>query len=235
MSQTHEGESRPHEGQAEPHEDALYSQVLRFPNRREIVRRFPPLIAGVALIGFSISISVRAKLGVAPWDVLHQGLAKATHTSIGLVLVLVGFVVLLAWIPLRQHLGIGTILNTLSVGPIANLGLAWIPEQHSLPARIGLLVLAIVGFGLGGGLYIGCGLGPGPRDGLMTAITARGYRLWVVRTIIECSALVVGFLLGGKVGIGTVVIALTIGPLTHAGLRRFHLPVHGDAPEVMGE
>jgi uncharacterized membrane protein YczE len=227
--------SHTHEGESLPHEDARYSQVLRFPNRRESVRRFPPLIAGIALLGFSISMSVRANLGVAPWDVLHQGLAKATHTSLGLVVVLVGFVVLLAWIPLRQHLGIGTILNTLSVGPIANLGLAWIPEQHSLPARIGLLVLAIVGFGLGGGLYIGCGLGPGPRDGLMTAITARGYRLSVVRTVIECSALVVGFLLGGKVGIGTVVIALTIGPLTHAGLRRFHLPVHDDAPEVMGE
>jgi uncharacterized membrane protein YczE len=222
-------------GQAQPHENARYAQVLRFPNRRELLRRFPPLVAGLLIIGFSISISVRADLGVAPWDVLHQGLAKATHTSIGLVLVLVGLVVLLAWIPLHQHLGIGTILNTLSIGPIANLGLAWIPDQHALATRIGLLALAIVGFGLGGGLYIGCGLGPGPRDALMKAITARGHRLWVVRSVIECTVLVVGFLLGGRVGIGTVVIALTIGPLTHAGLRRFHLPVHDDAPEVMGE
>jgi uncharacterized membrane protein YczE len=219
----------------EAHEDARYSQVLRFPTRRELVRRVPPLVAGLLLIGFSISISVRAELGVAPWDVLHQGLAKATNISIGVVVVLVGFVVLLAWIPLRQHFGIGTILNALSVGLIANLGLAWIPEQHALVSRIPLLALAILGFGLGGGLYIGCGLGPGPRDGLMTAITARGYRLWIVRTVIECSALVVGFLLGGHVGVGTVIIALTIGPLTHAGLRRFHLPVHDDAPEVMGE
>jgi uncharacterized membrane protein YczE len=217
------------------HQDARYSQVLRFPARRELVRRVPPLVAGLFLIGFSISISVRAELGVAPWDVLHQGIATATNISIGVVVVLVGFVVLLAWIPLRQHLGIGTILNALSVGLIANLGLAWIPEQHALVPRIGLLALAILGFGLGGGLYIGCGLGPGPRDGLMTAITARGYRLWIVRTVIECTALVVGFLMGGKVGVGTVVIALTIGPLTHAGLRRFHLPVHDDAPEVMGE
>jgi uncharacterized membrane protein YczE len=217
------------------HEDARYSQVLRFPTRRELVRRVPPLVAGLFLIGFSISISVRAELGVAPWDVLHQGIATATNISIGVVVVLIGFVVLLAWIPLRQHLGIGTILNALSVGLIANLGLAWIPEQHALVPRIGLLALAILGFGLGGGLYIGCGLGPGPRDGLMTAITARGYRLWIVRTVIECTALVVGFLMGGKVGVGTVVIALTIGPLTHAGLRRFHLPVHDDAPEVMGE
>jgi uncharacterized membrane protein YczE len=223
------------QGQAQPHEEARYAQVLRFPNARELVRRLPPLVAGLVVIGFSIAISVRAELGVAPWDVLHQGIAKATDTSIGVVLVLVGLVVLLAWIPLHQQLGIGTILNTLSIGLIANLGLAWIPEQHNLAARVAFLALAIFGFGLGGGLYIGCGLGPGPRDGLMTAITARGYRLWIVRTVIECSVLVVGFLLGGKVGVGTVVIALTIGPLTHAGLRRFHLPVHDDAPEVMGE
>ena len=217
------------------HDESRYARVLRFPNRREIARRFPPLIAGLLVIGLSISISVRAELGVAPWDVLHQGLAKATNMSIGVVVVLVGLVVLLAWIPLRQHFGIGTILNAVSVGVIANLGLDWIPEQHALAPRIGLLALAIVGFGLGGGLYIGCGLGPGPRDGLMTAITARGYRLSIVRTVIECTVLVVGFLLGGNVGIGTVVIALSIGPLTHAGLRRFHLPVHDDAPEVMGE
>jgi uncharacterized membrane protein YczE len=217
------------------HGEARYAQVLRFPNRRELLRRFPPLVVGLFVIGFSIAISVRAELGLAPWDVLHQGIAKSAGISIGVVLMLVGFVVLLAWIPLRQQLGLGTILNTLSIGLIANLGLALIPEQHTLSTRAALLALAMIGFGLGGGLYIGSGLGPGPRDGLMTAITARGYRLWVVRTIIECSALVVGFLLGGKVGIGTILIALTIGPLTHAGLRRFHLPVRDDAPEVMGE
>jgi uncharacterized membrane protein YczE len=217
------------------HEEARYAQVLRFPSTRELVRRIPPLVAGLFCIGFSISISVRAQLGVAPWDVLHQGIAKATHTSIGVVLVIVGLIVLLAWIPLHQQLGLGTILNTLSIGFIANLGLAVIPDQHALAARAGFLALAIVGFGLGGGLYIGSGLGPGPRDGLMTAITARGHRLWLVRTTIECSALVAGFLLGGRVGVGTVLIALTIGPLTHAGLRRFHLPVSDDAPEVMGE
>lgn len=217
------------------HDEARYAQVLRFPNPRELLRRFPPLVVGLFVIGFSIAISVRAELGLAPWDVLHQGIARSAGISMGVVLMLVGLVVLLAWIPLRQQLGLGTILNTLSIGFIANLGLALIPEQHALAARMAFLAIAMIGFGLGGGLYIGSGLGPGPRDGLMTAITARGYRLWVVRTIIECSALVVGFLLGGKVGIGTVLIALTIGPLTHAALRRFHLPVRDDAPEVMGE
>jgi uncharacterized membrane protein YczE len=101
--------------------------------------------------------------------------------------------------------------------------------------RIPFLLGSLVLFGVGGGLYIGSGLGPGPRDGLMTAITARGHRLWVVRTIMECSVLVVGFLLGGDVGVGTLLLAFAIGPATHAGLRRFHLPVHDDSSEVLGE
>ena len=228
--------TEPEPGPAHSHDEAKYAQVLRFPNRRESIRRFPPLIAGLIIMGLSISLSVRAELGLAPWDVFHQGLADLFNISIGVVVVLVGLVVLIAWIPLRQHLGIGSIINTLSVGFIADLGLAWIPNQSLLVVRIAFLTLAILGFGLGGGLYIGAGLGPGPRDGLMTAITARfGYRLWIVRTVLECSVLVVGLALGGKVGIGTVLIAFSLGPLTHAGLRRFHLPVHDDAPEVMGE
>jgi uncharacterized membrane protein YczE len=217
------------------HDDARYAQVLRFPNRRELARRFPPLVAGIFVIGFSISLSVRAQLGLAPWDVFHQGVAKAVDLSLGVVVILVGLIVLLAWIPLRQHLGLGTVLNTLTVGLIANLGLAVIPETHRLAVRIPLLALALLGFGLGGGLYIGAGLGPGPRDGLMTAIAARGHRLWIVRTVLECGVLIVGFALGGEVGIGTVLIAFSLGPLTHAGLRRFHLPVHDDTLEVMGE
>jgi uncharacterized membrane protein YczE len=215
-------------------DEAQYAQVLRFPNREQAIRRFPSLIAGLIIMGFSIALSVRAQLGLAPWDVFHQGIADALNMSIGTVVVLVGFVVLLAWIPLHQHFGIGTFINTLSVGLLANLGLALIPNQEFLASRIAFLALAIVGFGVGGGLYIGAGLGPGPRDGLMTAITAKGYRLWVVRTVLEFSVLVVGFALGGEIGIGTILIALSLGPLTHAGLRRFHLPVH-DTPEVMGE
>ncbi len=217
------------------HDEARYAQVLRFPSPREVARRLPPLVAGIVVIGFSVAISLRADLGVAPWDVFHQGLAKVTGISFGVVVVLVGLVVLLGWIPLRQHLGIGTVLNTLSIGFIANLGLDLIPVQHRLVVRIAFLAVAIIGWGVGGGLYIGAGLGPGPRDGLMTAVAARGHRLWAVRTVIECTALVVGLLLGGRVGIGTVLIAFTIGPLTHAALRRFHLPVHDEAPEVMGE
>jgi len=216
-------------------DDTRYAQVLRFPNGRELARRLPPLVAGILIIGFSIALSVRAQLGLAPWDVFHQGVAKVLGISLGTVVILVGLVVLLAWIPLRQHLGLGTIVNALTIGLIANLGLALIPEQRLLAVRIPLLLVALLGFGLGGGLYIGAGLGPGPRDGLMTAITARGFPLWAVRTVLECSVLVVGFALGGEVGFGTVLLAFSLGPLTHAGLRRFHLPVHDDAPEVMGE
>ena len=120
------------------------------------------------------------------------GLADATGISFGVVVVLVGLVVLLAWIPLRQRLGLGTVLNTLSVGLIANLGLYLIPKQHLLAVRIPMLLASLVMFGVGGGLYIGSGLGPGPRDGLMTAITARGHRLWIVRTVLECTVLVAG-------------------------------------------
>jgi uncharacterized membrane protein YczE len=216
-------------------DDAKYSEVILLPNRRELQRRLPPTIAGLLLIGLSIAISIRADLGLAPWDVFHQGLAETTGLSFGLVVVLVGLVVLLAWIPLRQRVGVGTVVNTLSIGFIADFGLWLLPHQERLAVRIPLLVAAVVLFGLGGGLYIGAGLGPGPRDGLMTAVAARGHRLWLVRTILECSVLVAGFVLGGKVGIGTVLIALGIGPLTHAALRRFHLPVHDDAPEVLGE
>ena len=216
-------------------EDARYAQVLSFPNASELRRRMPPLLAGLVVLGFAIAVSVRAQLGVAPWDVLHQGIANKTGLSFGLVIVLVGFVVLLAWIPLRQRMGLGTVLNALTVGLIANLGLYLIPAPHLLAVRVPMLLASVVMNGVGGGLYIGSGLGPGPRDGLMTAIARRGHRIWVVRTLLECSVLVAGFVLGGHVGVGTVLLALTIGPATHAGLRRFHLPVRDEAPEVLGE
>jgi uncharacterized membrane protein YczE len=215
--------------------DARYAEVLSFPSARELRRRFPALVVGVIVIGVATAVSVRAQLGVSPWDVLHQGIAHLTGLSFGLIVVLVGLVVLLGWIPLRQRLGIGTVVNTLSIGFIANLGISLIPEQHLLAVRIPMLLLSIVLFGVGAGLYIGAGLGPGPRDGLMTAVARRGHPIWIVRTCLECSALAAGYLLGGHVGVGTVLLALTVGPATHAGLRRFHLPIGDVAPEVLGE
>jgi uncharacterized membrane protein YczE len=216
-------------------DEGRYAEVLAFPSGGELARLLPPLVAGLFVLGFAIAVSVRADLGVSPWDVLHQGIAHVTGLSFGLVVVLVGLVVLLAWIPLHQRLGLGTVLNTLSVGFIADLGLYLIPEQHALGARIPMLLGSVVMFGIGGGLYIGSGLGPGPRDGLMTAIARRGHRIWTVRTALECSVLLAGFALGGHVGVGTVLLALAIGPAMHAGLHRFHLPVREDTPEVLGE
>jgi uncharacterized membrane protein YczE len=217
------------------HSDARFADVVLLPSARELSRRLPLLLVGLGFLGFSIAASVRAELGLSPWDVFHQGVSKVTHLSFGAVIVVVGLLVLLAWIPLRQRLGFGTVLNALSVGFIANLGLALIPVQHGMAVRIALLASAIAGMSVGTGLYIGSGLGPGPRDGLMTAITARGYRLWAVRMTIELGVLVIGFLLGGRVGVGTVLLALSVGPLTHVALRRFHLGVPTDGQGVMGE
>jgi uncharacterized membrane protein YczE len=217
------------------HDEARFADVMLVPSAAELRRRLPPCLAGIVSIGVGIGLSVRAELGLSPWDVLHQGLSDVTGISIGIMVILVGLVVLCAWVPLRQKPGIGTLINSIVVGLVADATLAAVPHVESMLLRIVLLVSALLAFGLGGGLYIGSGLGPGPRDGLMTAITARGFRLWKVRTAIECSVLVVGFLLGGSVGAGTVVIALSLGPLTHFALHRFHLPVHDDAGEVLGE
>jgi uncharacterized membrane protein YczE len=222
-------------GRSRIDDEARVAEVLFVPSAAELRRRLPPCLAGIASIGVGIGLSVRAELGLAPWDVLHQGLSDVTGISIGVVVILVGIVVLLAWIPLRQKPGLGTLVNSIVIGLIADATLAVVPHVESMPVRIALLTCALLAFGLGGGLYIGSGLGPGPRDGLMTAITARGLRLWKVRTAMECTVLAVGFLLGGSIGVGTVVIALSLGPLTHFALHRFHLPVHDDAGEVLGE
>jgi uncharacterized membrane protein YczE len=208
--------------------DPVPLQVLTWPSRRELARRLPRLLAGIVLLGLGIAPILDAELGVAPWDVLHQGLAEVTGLSFGLVVVLVGLVVLLTWIPLKQRAGIGTIINTLTVGFIVNGVLDVLPEVHNLVVRWVMLLGGIVITSIGMALYIGAGLGPGPRDGLMTAVAARGHPLWLVRTVIELVALAIGFALGGDVGIGTVLFALGIGPIGHWFLVRLHLGV-GDA------
>jgi uncharacterized membrane protein YczE len=209
--------------------------VITFPSRTELVRRLPPTLIGIALISVGITLSVRAHVGLAPWDVFHQGLSKRTGISLGWVIVLVGFVVLLAWIPLRQRLGPGTVINTVLVGTLTKVFLPLVGTPDLMVVRIPMFLGALTAMGLGGGLYIGSALGPGPRDGLMTAITARGHRLWVVRTVIELSVLVVGWLLGGGVGVGTAILAFSLGPATHFAIRRFHLPVAPSSLEVLGE
>ena len=186
---------------------------------------------GLLCLGSGIAGTLRAELGLSPYDVLHQGLAERTGLSFGLVVVLVGIVVLLLWIPLRQRAGVGTVVNTLTVGFITNGVLDALPEVHALAERWLLLVGGLVVAALCVGLYIGCGLGPGPRDGLMTGIAARGHPVWLVRTLLELAALGLGALLGGTVGIGTAVFAFGIGPLGHLFLRRFHLGVDTTDPD----
>jgi uncharacterized membrane protein YczE len=163
---------------------------------------------------------VYARLGLSPWDVLNQGLARRLGLQIGWVVMLVGAVVLIAWVPLRQRPGIGTVSNVALVGLATNATLDLLPASSALVVRIPLLVSGIALNGLATALYVGAGLGPGPRDGLMTGIARRGRSLRTTRTAIEAAVLVVGIALGGSIGVGTLAYALTIGPLVHYLLPR---------------
>jgi len=183
-------------------------------------RRLPQLYGGLFLYGWSMAMMIQAALGLDPWDVLHQGLARYLPVSFGTVTILVGAVVLLLWIPLRQWPGLGTISNVFVIGLAADFGLWVIPSPDSLLARIALMVSAVVLNGFAGAAYIGSHFGPGPRDGLMTGLVTRtGASIRLVRTSLEVTVLVSGWLLGGQVGIGTVVYAVAIGPLV-----QFFLP-----------
>lgn len=179
-------------------------------------RRFGQLFVGLILYGFSMAVMVRAGLGLDPWDVLHQGLANRLPFSFGVTITLVSVLVLLLWIPIRQRPGIGTLANAAVIGLATDAFLAVLPAAPNLGLAVGAMVLSVPLNALAGALYIGAGLGPGPRDGLMTGLVARGVGpVMVVRTAIEGSVLLVGWLLGGSVGAGTVVYALCIGPLLH--------------------
>ncbi|MDQ6852920.1 MAG: hypothetical protein M3046_04370 [Actinomycetota bacterium] len=198
-------------------------EVITVPSLRELRRRLPRLLVGIVLLGVGVAMMVQARLGLSPYDVLHQGLAKRTGLSLGAVVVLLGIVILVLWIPLRQRPGIGTVINTLTVGWVIDFALQVVPEPDLAFARIAMLLGGIVITALGIGLYIGAGLGPGPRDGLMTGIAAKGYPLWAVRTVLELTALVAGWALGGSVGVGTILFAFSIGPLGHLFLARLNL------------
>jgi len=191
-------------------------------------RRFAQLLVGLLLYGITMGMMVRAVLGLDPWDVFHQGLTALVNQwiplSYGAVITIVSVFVLLLWIPLRQRPGIGTIANAAIIGFTTDATLAVLPEFSDLTVRIVVLALAIVGNALAGALYIGAGLGPGPRDGLMTGIVGRGIgSIRLVRTTIELTVLGIGWVLGGVVGVGTVVYALAIGPLLHLLLPRLEI------------
>lgn len=186
-----------------------------------MTRRLIQLFAGLFLFGFSTALMLRANLGLNPWDVFHQGLFEQVGGSFGTVVIAVGAVVMLLWIPLRQRPGFGTIANMIVIGLAADLSLTLLPEPESLPVRAAWLVGGIVLNGIAGGAYIGAALGPGPRDGLMTGLSARtGWTIRRVRTGIEVAVLAVGVALGGTIGVGTILYAAAIGPLVHFFLDR---------------
>lgn len=178
------------------------------------------LLLGLTGYGFSMAIMVRANLGLDPWDVFHQGLAERTGMTIGVASAVVGVAVLLAWIPLRNRPGIGTVANVIVIAITVDLGMALLPEPSNLAVRIAMMLGAVSLNAVSTVLYIGAGLGPGPRDGLMTGLVKRtGLSVRLVRTSIEATVLAVGWLLGGTVGVGTLVYAFGIGPLVQLVLR----------------
>ncbi|CAA9273754.1 MAG: Integral membrane protein [uncultured Arthrobacter sp.] len=200
-------------------------RLLTSPN---LLLRHLRLYLGLFLYGASIALMVRANLGASPWDVFGQGLARSTGLSFGIATVLISIGVLLLWIPIRQRPGWGTIANTVLVGLAADVVLRVLaaPDQlvlQGLMFTAGLVLLAVAT-----ALYIGAGMGPGPRDGLMTGLVRlTGWPVWTVRGSIELTVVVVGFLLGGVVGLGTVIFALAIGPLVQQALRALHVPLRG--------
>ncbi|WP_270365440.1 YczE/YyaS/YitT family protein [Microbacterium algeriense] len=183
-------------------------------SRRDLVERLVQLLVGLFLYGVALGFMVRGSIGVSPWDVLALGLAGQTGIGYGIMTVLISIVVLVLWIPLRQRLGLGTVLNALLVGPSADLALAVIPQPDSVWIGAPMFLFGMLLLAFATGLYIAADFGPGPRDGLMTGLVGRtGWPVWLVRTLIEGGVLLIGFLLGGPVGVGTVLFAFGIGPL----------------------
>lgn len=179
------------------------------------------LLLGLWLYGLSVALMIEGTLGASPWDVFHQGVTRHLPLSLGMVMIVVSVVVLLAWIPLRQMPGLGTVANTLLIGPFADANLALLDTPGSLGVRCAFVLGGVLVCALATGLYIGAQLGPGPRDGLMTGLARRsGWSIRRVRTGIEISVLVAGVLLGGVFGAGTIVFALGVGPATQCFLRR---------------
>jgi uncharacterized membrane protein YczE len=188
-----------------------------------LVERLARCIGGLGLFGVGIALIVRGDLGLAPWDVFHQGVSNQTGIAIGNVIILTGLTLMVLWIPLRERPGIGTILNAVEIGLVVSLVLPLLPEPDHLVVRFMCMAGGIVLIAVGSGFYIGSGLGPGPRDGLMTGLARRGLSIRSARTGIELTVLVIGIVLGGSIGIGTAAFAFGIGPLVQVFLP--HLTV----------
>jgi uncharacterized membrane protein YczE len=195
---------------------------INYPKPLVLVR----LIVGLYLFGLGIAFQIRATLGLAPWDVFGQGLANITGLSFGLATVLASAVILLLWIPLKQKPGLGTVFNALLIGPFVDLSLRFVPSaaDWGIVGQIGWYILGMAIIALGTGIYIGARLGPGPRDGLMTGSVKKfGKPVWIVRTVLEGGATLIGIALGGPVGLGTLLFVVGIGPMVQVSMRAFGL------------
>jgi uncharacterized membrane protein YczE len=195
---------------------------LPLPSDR-LPERFARCIGGLAMFGLGISLFIAAHLGVAPWDVFHIGLSNHTGIPTGIVIEITGVFVLLLWIPLRQRMGWGTLMNAVEIGLVVFLLEPVLPEPDQLAVRAAFMVAGLFSIGIGSAVYIGSGLGAGPRDGLMMGLAQRGISVRVARTGIEITVLVVGWSLGGDVNVGTALFTFGIGPVVHHFLPRLRM------------
>lgn len=188
-----------------------------------MVERVVRCAFGLFLFGLGITFFIRAELGLAPWDVFHTGVSDKSDVAVGTIIIVVGVFLLLLWIPLRQRPGLGTIMNAIEIGLVVNLTKPIVGEPDHVVGRLALMLAGLVIVGFGSAIYIGSGLGAGPRDGLMLGLSERGISIRLARTVIELTVLVTGILLGGPIGLGTVAFALGIGPIVQVLLPRFDL------------
>lgn len=193
------------------------------------MQRITRCVGGLALFGIGVALQKEGRMGLAPWDVFHEGFSQVLGWQFGRALVLTSFLVLVLWIPLRQRPGIGTLLNAVEIGIVADIAIAVLPEPDTLWVRIPFMIVGVLLVGIGSGFYIGAGLGPGPRDGLMTGLAARGMKVSRARTSVELTVLLLGWILGGSVGVGTLVFALSIGPIVARTIPLLHLAPLDDA------
>jgi uncharacterized membrane protein YczE len=189
---------------------------------RSILPRLPGLLAGLVIFGLGIALMAQAGLGLGPWEAFHQGLGRLLGLELGTVSILLGIPILVLWWPLGERPGIGTLLNVVLIGTATNFGIAVLPVAHAVAVQVAMMLAGVVAIAIGSGMYLAADLGPGPRDGLMTGIHHRfGWSIRRSRTLVELTVLVAGFLLGGTIGVGTLVFALAIGPLVQVCLGFF--------------
>lgn len=191
---------------------------------RELVRRVPQCVAGLFCFALGIALFFHSQLGTGPWDVLHGGLSKISGLPVGVVINIVGLIVLPLWIPLKVRIGLGTVLNALLIGVFLDLVKPRMEDASAVWLQLVLAVLGVLIIGIGSGLYIGAGLGAGPRDGIMVGLARLGLSVRAARTLVEAVTLAVGWLLGGKIGLGTIIFLVGIGPIVQIALPRLSLP-----------